>query len=504
MPLGLPPLLSLLPLLSSPSLPDPIDIEGIWAYAKKDGSIAYEGEVVVRYQGTKIVADRVTIFNEEERGVAEGHVVLIDPDGTAHADRLEFIWKKGLESGNADNVTMRVTNTTLRARHAVFHPGEWTLTDVEGTTCLRPTPVYLVTSDKVVVRPGQDLYAHQPRISLFGHFVGELPSENISLTPAVAGLHYPALGYKVGRGVGATWAGGVQAGKDSVLSFSARTFQQRKPSASLLYTQTFLPLKKATEIVTPRSDFGERFNYGFMDSVAVDSPDQERKYLNAARSSLSFGGQANGAISDRDRGTRYSKLELIYERGTVAGRYGFLGQARLQDIRREDEGFKTRLSLSGSMELPSHVLSPGLSTLARLDSQAFLGSTAYGWGRGSAGLTYSPAPWLRLSSAAFFSAETGEPEFGMDPLYAKGGFLSRADIAVGGLKVSFLAKNDRRQGFYDRELAVRQVIGCFEAFYLRRQHPLDSRIGLTLRIQPLIDTFRRRSVPPQTPKSKAP
>jgi hypothetical protein len=499
MPLGLSPVLGLLPLLSSPSLPDPIKISGLRVSAKSaDGSLMYEGDVVVRYQGTKIVADRVTVFNEEERGIAEGHVMLIDPDGTAHADRLEFIWKKGVESGSADNVTMRVANTTLRARHAVFHPGEWTLTDVEGTTCLRPTPVYLVTSDKVVVRPGQDLYAHQPRVSLLGHYIGELPSQNLSLTPAVAGLHYPAPAYKVGRGFGATWAGGVQAGKDSVLSFNARAFQQRKPSASLIFTHTYLPLEKATQIVSPRTDFSERFSYGFMDSINVDTPEQERKFLTAARSSLSFGAQGNGAVSDRDRGNRYSKIELVYERGTVAGKYGFLGQARLQEIRREDEGFRTRLNLIGSMELPSHELSPGLSTLARLDSQAFIGATTYGWGRGMAGLTYSPAPWLRLSSAAFISAESGDPELEMDPLYAEGGFLSRADLALGGLKVSFLAKNDRRRGFYDREIAVRQVVGCFEVFYLRRQYPLDSRLGLTLRVQPLIDVFRRRSAPPVT------
>lgn len=483
-----------------------IKVEGLKVRANSaDGSLTYEGDVVIRYQATKILADRFTLYSGEERGVAEGNVLLVDPDGTAHADRLEFTWKKGVEAGTAENVWMRVTNTTLKARHAVFRPGEWTLTDVEGTNSLENPPLYYITSDKVVVHPGQILYAHQPRISLAGHYIAELPSQNISLSPAVPGLHYPTPGYKLNRGFGFTWAGGIVAGKDSVFSFNARAYQQRKPSALGQYTHSLLPIDKATQVVAPRTDFGERFSFGYLDSVNVDTPDQERRFLSASRSSLTAAIQANGSVADRERGTRYSKVELVFERGTAAGRYGFLGQARLQDVQREDEGFRARLNLAGSMALPSAELLPGLSTIARVDSQTFLGSTTYGWGRAMAGLSYSPAKWLRLSSGAFVSGELGNPEFDIDPLYAKGGFLNRADVMIGGLEVSLLTKNDRRHGFYDREISIKQVVGCLEFSYLRRQHPLDSRFGLTLRVQPLIDVFKRRAAGgPDALKQKTP
>ena len=458
------------------------------------GSVAYEGDVVVRYGFEKVLADRVVLFRGEKRGVAEGNVTLIDRDGTARADRLEFSWDEKNRFGTGDNVEIRVANATLRARRATFEPGKWTLVDAEGTTCLRRTPVYLVTTSRVVVRPGENLVAEHPRISFLGKFIGQLPTQNLSLTPAVPGVHLPSPGYKLKRGFGLTWSGGLIIGKESTFNFRARSFQQRKPAAYALFTHSFLPLKNATEIVGPRTDFGERFNFGFLDSIVVDDPAQEARYLRASRLSLSGGGQVNGGIADRNRGTRYSKIEGIYEAGGARGSLGLLGQVRLQSIQREQEGMEQRVALYGSAGLPSVKLAPGLSTISRLDAAAFGGRTAYGWGRAMLGLSYAPKPWLRLSAGGFVSGDAGTPQFAIDPLYSESGLLMRGDLAFGGLRLSYLLKNDARRGLYDHEISINQVIGCFEAFYLLREYPNDRRLGLSVRVQPLIDLAKKRGL----------
>ncbi len=474
----------------------------------RDGSKSYSGNVVVRYGLERLTADRVVVYDEQKRGIAEGRVTLVDPDGTATADRIEFSWDPANQRASGENVEIRVAGALLRARRATFAPGEWTLFDAEGTNCLRGTPVYLVTSEKLVVRPGQQVVVTEPRVSVLGHFLAELPTQRVALSRAVPGIRLPAPSYRPGRGFGATWNGGLVTGKDSTFTFNAQSFQSTKPSGLALYTRSFLPISQSSQIVAPRTDFAERFNFGYMDSVLVRSLGDEASFLRARRSTLSGGGQLNGSVVDRDRGTRYSKVEAVYEGGGVRNGLGVLGQARLQGLQREDDGMEPRLAFTGSAGLPSVELRPGLTTIARLDSALFAGRTAYGWGRAMAGLSYTPAPWLRLSAAGFTSIEGGNPQFDIDPLYAKDGLLMRADLAVGGLKLSYLLKDDVRRGLYDRELSISQVIGCVEAFYVQREYPRDRRIGVNLRLEPLIDLFRRRGIAggiaaPSSP-SKAP
>lgn len=474
--------------------PDTITIERKTTRADSaDGSVTLEGDVVVRYGETRVLADRLVLYRTQQRGVAEGNVMIIDPDGTAQADRIEFSYDPLHRSATADRMVINVGGARLKARRATLEPGTWTLLDAEGTTCYQPRATYYVTSDRIVITPGKVATIHEPRVSFLGKYLGELPSQRASLTPAVPGIGFPNPTYKMSRGFGITWQGGLVAGPDQIFTFSARTFQFRKPAAFAQLTRSFLPIDNATEIIAPRSDFRERFAFGYLDSVAVETPREEEKYLRASRLNLSGGGQLNGSISDRNRGTRYSKIEAVYEGGGQRDGVGLLGTARLQGIKHEDDTMTPRLQFNGSAGLPSIKLGNGLSTIARIDSSLFGGSTLYGWGRAMAGLSYAPAPWLRLSAAGFVSGEGGRPQFDMDPLYSEAGALMRADVAFGGLRLSYLAKNDRARGFYDHEIAINQIIGCFETFYILREHPNDRRLGLSIRVKPLIDLFKRRA-----------
>ena len=461
-------------------------------YQAPDGSFVYEGDVVVRYGLTKLTADRLTYFPKQERGIAEGHVILVDPAGTAYADRLEFDGAVGKNTGRGTNVTIRVGNGILKAREVQFTPEKWDLFDVEGTTCFRPAPVYYVTSDKVTISTGKQATIHQPRVSFLGKFIAELPTQRASLIPAVPGIGYPAPRYKIGRGLGVTWNGGLLIGKQSTFNFNAGVYTGKVPTALTQYTYSFLPLDKATQVVAPRSDFNERYAYGFLNSIRVDSPEDEMRYLRARRSSFSTDLQVRGSIADRNRGQRYNKIEGLYQVGGAEKGLGYLAEARLQGIQPLGDDIQPRLKLVGSVALPTLSIRRNLSLISRLDSEGFLGKTGYGWIQATSGVSYLLHPSLRLSAGGFASADLGTPQFAMDPLRHEKGFLARTDLKNGGLTFTYLIKHEPGRGTYDHEFAFTQVIGCFEAFYSKREFPRSRNIGLTIRVQPFVDLLKTR------------
>lgn len=481
------------------ALPSTVQIEGIPSGAR-DGTIVYvpspktpEGQVVVRYGLTKLTCDRLSADQGEERGVAEGHVVIVDPAGTAYADRIEFGWNPIHRYAKGDNVSLRIGNATLRARHADFEPKEWQLYDVEGTTCLRRTPVYYVTSDKVRVTPQQQAVIHQPRVSVLGKFVTELPTQTASLIQAVPGIHYPSPVYKHTRGVGLSLTGGLAVGHQALFDYASRFYAGRQPNGLIEYTHSYLPLERATEVVAPRTDFGERFAYGFQNDVAVKTIDEEDRYFRAQRSTLSFAGQYNSGTADRQRGIQYNKIEAIYQAGGAQGAFGYLGQVRLQGLQEERDSMQPRLKLVGALKGPTVQVQPGLQLITRLDSEGFLGETGYAWIQGTAGLSYHPVGWLRLTGGGYASGDAGTPQFGIDPLYARRGLLGRSDIAFGGFTFSYLIKQDERYGTYDHEFAFTQVIGCFQVFYNKREYPRNRHVGITLNILPFVNAIKQRT-----------
>ena len=471
----------------------PITIEGAKPFAVAGGIVAYENGVVVRYGMTRLSADRLTYFPEESRGIAEGHVVLVDPAGTAYADRIEFDGAVGRNTGRGTNVSVRIANGLLKAGRVEFAPGEWNLYDVEGTTCLEPRPVYYVTSDHVTITPGKQARIHHPKLSILGKYVAQLPNQTASFIAAVPGIGYPSPRYKLGRGVGLTWNGGLLVGRQSTFNFNANAYSKRPINGLAQYTYSFLPLDKATEVVAPRNDFSERYSFGFLNSIRSDSPADEAAYLRARRSSLSVDAQLRGSIADRNRGRKYNRVETVYESGGSAGSVGYLAQARLQGIQPVDGDLAPRLKLVGSAGLPNVELGRGLQLLTRFDGEGFLGKTGYGWLQATSGVSYRATKALRLSAGGFASSDFGTPQFGMDPLFAEQGFLLRSDLRLGGLTFSYLVKHDPGgRGTYDHEFALRQVVGCFELFFSKREYPYSRNLGITLRVQPFTDALKRR------------
>ena len=332
---------------------------------------------------------------------------------------------------------------------------------------------------------------------LFGHTVGRLPTQRVSLVQAVQGVHYPTVGYKEGRGFGITFSGGVADGTHGAFTYNSRLYPNRNATALAQYTYSFLPLDRSTEVVAPGTDSSERFNYGFLNAASNDDPEREQTFLRARRSSLTFGGQLNGSIADRERGIRYSRVESIYEVGGEQGRFGYLGQARLQELWRESESPTPRLKLVGAAVPQIVPLSPRLQLFNRLNGEAFLGKTAYGWAQGQSGLSYRPFTGLRLSAGGYVSGDLGQPQFRMDALYAKGGPAPCArDVNICGLSFVYLLKRDVNLGLYDHELSIRQVSRPDRAVLLAppvsaRPHPRRDAEGRSVRQRP--EEPRRRT-----------
>lgn len=486
--------------------PAPILVSRLRTIARSDGSVTYEGEVVVEYRGSRLFADRVTVYETEQRATAEGNVVVIDPSGTVNADRLEIGWNPAHKYETAENAVFRLKNGILKARHADLESPEWQLYDVEGTTALSRRPIYYVTSDRVTVSAGKQAYIHQPRLSLLGKFVGTLPSRTVSLIKAVPSIGYPSPQYKKKRGLGLTWGGGLLVGKRDTFDFNTTAYTQRRTSAFTEFTHSFLPLENATLAIPPASDFGERFAYGFLNNVQKKAPEDETSTLRARRSTLSFAGQLDGGLADRDRGDQYSKVEGIYEVGGAQGRFGYFGQARLQGIEPEFESMEPRLKLIGALSPPTVSLARNLQLISRLDSEVFGGRTGYGWLQGTSGLTFRATPWLRLSAGGYLSGDAGTPQFAMDPLFTRQGILTRSDLVFGGLTFSYLIKRDARRGSYDHEFNLRQVIGPFEFFFGKREYPHRRQIGFLIRVEPFASAFRDRiadlTAKPAIPKKR--
>lgn len=472
--------------------PAPITITALRKSANADGSVAYEGNVVVEYRGSRILADRMVSYETEQRGTAEGNVVVIDPSGTLNADRLEIGWNPAHKYETAENAVIRIKNGILKARHADIEAPEWQLYDVEGTTALSRKPVYYVTSDRVRVTAQKQAIIHQPHLSVLGKFIAVLPDQRISLIKAVPSIGYPAPQYKNHRGFGATWAGGFLDGPQDVFNFNTTVYSQRRTSGLVQFTRSFLPLGKATQAIPPLSDFAERFQHGFLNNVRNATPESEETWYRASRSVLSFAGQLNGGVSDRDRGDHYSKIESVYEIGGPQGRFGYEAQARLQGIQPEFASMEPRLQLEGALSAPSVNLLPRVQLISRLDSEAFGGQTGYGWIQGTSGLTFLPVRFVRLSAGGYLSGDAGTPQFAMDPLYSRRGLLARSDLTYAGFTFSYLVKRDAELGAFDHEFNLRQVIGPFEVFYSKREYPHRRQIGILLRVQPFADAFHQR------------
>jgi hypothetical protein len=471
----------------------------------------YTGGVVATYGLTTIRAERLELYmgEAEQRGRATGNVTLEDPEANMSAEDLEFTWKTGARRGSAKNIRIQIGHAHIRAKEAILTPELWTFNEVEGTNCPQ---YYWVKSPRLTLEPGKKGKLEDPSLHFFGRKLITLPDRNFNLDPRTQGVSIPSINFRRGQGLGVSWDAGFLLNEFTNLYANAGAFKGSYPGYGITATRTNISATKASAIITPGTEIGERFRFGYLESIEVDSPSQELRFLRTPRQSVSVSSVWNQGVGGRTFETSVSKaLEGVYEVGgvlggknvtrtdpdgekttTLEGGLSYLGQVRLQHIRERGGPFVSRAIGSGSVELPSIQLGPKLSTLTRIDTSQYLGKNAFGWVRGSAGLVYEPIPQLRLAGGLVVSKSVGTPDFQFDRLVAEQGFHLRADLNLGPTQISYLTKYDRTLKWYDREYIISQVAGCFEPFILYRQFPSDYRFGLRLRLDNFYDMLQRR------------
>lgn len=486
----------------------------------------YENGVVATYGPTVLRAQKLEVFyaQGQKYGEATGEVVLEDPEGNLRASRLIFRW--GDRSGEAFDVALDSGGMVLRAkrieiqperREVVQDPKEglktrvipptWVLYEVEATTCRQRVPLYSVYTPKVTITPGRRGIADRPRFSLFGRSILTLPRQRFSLDRREKGFGLPGVARSRDGRLGVTWSAGFLLNDISSLDFGISSYQRSFPGYVVTYARTFVAPDGNQRPIAPRSEFEERFSFGYFDNVFVDRPEAEEGFYNEKRASLSVSSQWNAAPATRRGDQVFNKpIEIAYERSDTFGPLKAISQARTGLLGQTRGSTDPRSSLTTSILPPRLRLGKNLSLLSRLDAATF-GTTEglYSWFRGQLGLVYEPTSWLRLGAATFGSGEAGNAQFPMDELFSKSGSHLRLDVNLGPTKLSLLNKYDSRvRKWYDREYTASQVVGCLEAFILYRQEPNQYGFGLRLRANEFFDNLRqrnqRRTQPASPPK----
>ena len=493
------------------------------SYDPKTKALIFSGGAIATYGLTTVKADRLELYMDEaeQRAKATGNVTLDDPEANLSAEDLEFTWKTGARKGHAKNIQIRVGHVHIRAKEANLTPELWTFLEVEGTNC---PSVYWVRSPRLTLEPGKKGKIENPALHFFGRKLLTLPDRNFNLDPRTQGVSIPSINFRRGQGLGVSWDAGFLLNEYTNLYMSAGAFKGAYPGFGVTATRTNVSASKASSIITPGSEIGERFRFGYLESIEIDNPSQELRFLRTPRQSVSVASLWNAGVGGRTFETSVSKaIEGVYEVGgllggknvtrtnaegeqttTLEGGLSYISQVRLQHIRERGGPFVSRGIALGSVELPSIQLGPKLSTLTRIDASQFLGKKGFGWVRGSAGLVYEPTPQVTLAGGFVMSKEAGTPDFQFDRLVAEQGFHLRADLNLGATKISYLTKYDKALKWYDREYMISQVAGCFEPFILYRQFPSDYRFGLRLRLDNFYDILQRRNFKRTKPAAPAP
>lgn len=455
----------------------------------------FERGVVARYGPTTVRCDRLVVDRGAKKAMANGNVTVQDPEADLAVTDLEFSWDAAQRNGHATHVQAMVGNVKITASEVTITPDKYTFLNVAGTSCRERTPFYELRTPRLVITPGRIGRAERPRLYLLGNRILTLPSRSFELDPRTEGFMLPTPTRKQDGRKGISWSSGFMLNDRTNLNMNYASFERTRVTFGAIATRSFVPAAKSEEILTPASEFQERFGYGYFDNIRIATPERERQRLGANRKSISLATAFNQVPTARGDGTAYSKpLEVVGAIGGTSAEGAYLGQVRLQSVRRGNEALDGRVALSGAYLLPEYSLGKDLYTAIRLDTNVFAGSNPYGWARTQLGVTYRPHPIITLGAAGFLTGDLGTPQFpGFDTPYARNGYALRADINLGATRLSVLQKYDSRLGVFDKEYTFSQVVGCFEPFVLYRRYPNEYVVGMRLRLDPFYHALRQRS-----------
>ncbi len=455
--------------------------------------VVFGGGVKATFGVTVVTAESLTLFYGEdaEHGVAEGNVLLVDPEGTIEASRMAFNWKNS--TGSADRVVVKVALMTMEAQKLEVQPGRWELSNVKIMECGVKPAFYSMWSPSVVIEPRKRSIARRVEISILDRKVATIRRQEISLNRRNEGFRLPQVSLRRGAGLGVTWQSGVPLTNSTYTSFRYMAFPKRRPSASLNISRSLADPDQVQALLTPRSDLSEPFNYGYLENINVENPEDEAKTLSQKRLTLNLGSVVNVGVAGRTGRDSLSKpWDLMLEAGGVPGGFAQLHQLRLQELKVTGGERERRGVLISTVRTPDVRLGENLSGAIRGDARYFQGESGQAaWGRLSAELSFRASKAVRMGLGYSFGSNQGDFAFEFDRLESTRVVHGRVDFLLGPTRLNFLGKYDpRTREWFDFEFAAYQLAGCFEPFFVWRKSPSTSSFGLRLRVFEAFDRLK--------------
>jgi lipopolysaccharide export system protein LptA len=457
--------------------------------------VTFEGSVQATYDVTVIRAERLTLYLNEERGVATGGVELTDPDGYLTTDELEFNWAE--KTGFANNVRVKVGNVRIRAESLKVTPEEWRLEHPRLTLSRAEDPQYEILARTARIYPGRYGVAEKVSYDLFGLKVGNIPEVRFDLDPRIDGFNMPSLAERKGVGFGVSWASSFLLNDQTVLSATWATFPNRFPGYGVNVIFMNADPDTVYRVQKPQDDLKEQTGDGWFDNIDVLEPRSERASVSSPRVLYMLGTKWNLSTSARPEGSNdVSKaFEGVMESAGSLGGFGVRLNSRFQTIREgAHDPFVNRIASHLTVLSPMLYLGDRFGIQVRGDLlTTFSENTEFGWFRAQAGMYFSPIDGVMLGVAYSDSREFGTPDFGFDRRLYDRAVHARLDYRRGPYTFRYLVKYDPvTTTVFDREWEVALVAESFEPFAVFREFPSDYRIGVRFRIDDFVDRLQRR------------
>ena len=466
------------------------------------------------YGETVVKADSIELYPEGKEGLdgtgalrpgtgfAHGHVQLTDPVGVLSAEEAFFNWID--HTGKASNALVTFEGIQLSAAGVEVEPGIWTLDGIRASLA-HGRPIGYILAGHAVLRPGVGFSAYSLDATLFGSRLGGIHHADYTLGGHFGGDRFPVPTLSGDRGFGLRYRPIYLIDDRTAIAGSANVSQTAPPSYGLQTSRSFLPAGEAHGLVVPRSELDMRFDFGYFDTLGVESPTDEHDQISRPRDNLSADIAYNVQAFDRKGDEVFAKpFETTFERSLSKGGFALLTDNTFQQIHSLGGSDHARFLNFTTIGMPLIRLAPTLTSRIRFDGASFLGgSGSFSWVHSQLGLVYRPSDSIRFGVAYIAGRQFGTPLYQVDELYSVNGVDVRLDYDIGPHRFSLLGKYDTdRRRWYDREILVAQNVGPIQVFARLRTFPSQLIFGGELRLDSIVGELLKRNpgLPSPAPK----
>ncbi|HKG98270.1 MAG TPA: LPS assembly protein LptD, partial [Pyrinomonadaceae bacterium] len=197
--------------------------------------VLYEGNVDIRIGTYRLQADKVTVYEAENRAVAEGSVVFDQADQqriTGSRGEWNYRTKTGyfVDSTGFTNQTQDGTRIYFTAdRVERISLDTIIATNVQVTACDEDVPKWSFHASKARIKTGDRVYVYSPKLKLKNMPVFYLPYASVSIKPRdrASGFLTPTFGGSGAKGVRLSTAYYQTLGRSADLTFRNDIYTQR-------------------------------------------------------------------------------------------------------------------------------------------------------------------------------------------------------------------------------------------------------------------------------------